>query len=321
MIMYTNNKGIVLISVLFIVLILSAIGASMSKTYLISIKRESYVDFQSNAIQYINNVETLAKEELKKQFRPVRSYTSKSMPIFANLIRLESESGYIVADIADASTCYNINSVVDFANQEYMPNDRSIKGLKKLLELLKYDESEINELIDQMIDWIDKDSQPRNYGLEDYYYTGPMSEIKQYPSERLFYDLSELRSLPASRFLNWLDVQKHLCAFPVSEDTRVNFNMLETKHDVLLAALIPGLSVSDAGAMIEQIPLDGFTTVQQLYSTFPNISFNESHLPIGLSSNLIGLSSSIANQEYEIRSNSVIELKNNQAIVISRFYN
>ena len=176
--MYTNNKGIVLISVLFIVLILSAIGASMSKTYLISIKRESYVDFQSNAIQYINNVETLAKEELKKQFRPVRSYTSKSMPIFANLIRLESESGYIVADIADASTCYNINSVVDFTNQEYMPNDRSIKGLKKLLELLKYDESEINELIDQMIDWIDKDSQPRNYGLEDYYYTGPMRDRK-----------------------------------------------------------------------------------------------------------------------------------------------
>ena len=64
MTMYTNNKGIVLISVLFIVLILSAIGASMSNTYLLSIKRETYVGFQSDAIQYIDNVETHAKEEI-----------------------------------------------------------------------------------------------------------------------------------------------------------------------------------------------------------------------------------------------------------------
>ena len=75
--------------------------------------------------------------------------------------------------IEDASACYNINSLVDFTNQEYIPNERSITGLKKLLELLKYNGSEIDEFIDQMIDWIDKDSQPRNYGLEDYYYTGP----------------------------------------------------------------------------------------------------------------------------------------------------
>ena len=195
MTMYTNNKGIVLISVLFIVLILSAIGASMSNTYLLSIKRETYVGFQSDAIQYIDNVETLAKEEIIKQFSPIRRYTSKSLPMFVNPIRLESESGNIIANIEDASACYNINSLVDFTNQEYTPNERSIAGLKKLLELLKYNGSEIDEFIDQMIDWIDKDSQPRNYGLEDYYYTGPMSEIKQYPSERFFFDVTELRNL------------------------------------------------------------------------------------------------------------------------------
>ena len=321
MTMYTNNKGIVLISVLFIVLILSAIGASMSNTYLLSIKRETYVGFQSDAIQYIDNVETLAKEEIIKQFSPIRRYTSKSLPMFVNPIRLESESGNIIANIEDASACYNINSLVDFTNQEYIPNERSIAGLKKLLELLKYNGSEIDEFIDQMIDWIDKDSQPRNYGLEDYYYMGPMSEIKQYPSERFFFDVTELRNLPASRFINWSDIKQYLCTFPVNENTRVNINVLDAKHDILLAALIPGLSVRDAGAMIEQIPFDGFTSAQQLYAAFPNVSFNEAHLPIGLTSPLIRLSTSVANQEFEINANSVIEMKNNQAIVISRFYN
>ena len=321
MTMYTNNKGIVLISVLFIVLILSAIGASMSNTYLLSIKRETYVSFQSDAIQYIDNVETLAKEEIIKQFSPVRRYTSKSLPMFVNPIRLESESGNIIANIKDASSCYNVNSLVDFTNQEYIPNERSIAGLKKLLELLKYNGSEIDEFIDQMIDWIDKDSQPRNYGLEDYYYTGPMSEIKQYSSERFFIDITELRNLPASRFIKWSDIKQYFCTFPVNENMRVNINVLDAKHDILLAALIPGLSVRDAGAMIAQIPFDGFTSVQELYAAFPDVSFNESHLPIGLTSPLIRLSTSVANQEFEINANSVIEMKNNQAIVISRFYN
>ena len=107
----------------------------------------------------------------------------------------------------------------------------------------------------------------------------------------------------------------------MNENTRVNINVLDAKHDILLAALIPGLSVRDAGAMIEQIPFDGFTSAQQLYAAFPNVSFNEAHLPIGLTSPLIRLSTSVANQEFEINANSVIEMKNNQAIVISRFYN
>ena len=319
--MYTNNRGIVLISVLFIVLILSAIGASMSKTYLLSIKRESYVGFHNDAIQYIDNVETIAKQEIIKQFRSITRYTSKSMPIFVNPIMLEVESGRVIANISDASACYNINTIVDFKDQEFIPNNRSIKGLKKLLELLNYDENIIDEFIDQMIDWIDKDSEPRNYGLEDYYYTGPMSEIKQYPSERFFFDITELRNLPASRFINWLDIQKHLCAYPLNYKNRVNINILEGKHDILLAALIPELSITDAAAMIEKIPYDGFTSAQQLYSAFPNVAFNEAHLPIGLSSSLISLSASVSNQEFEVIANLVIEVKNNQAIVISRSYN
>ena len=73
--------------------------------------------------------------------------------------------------------------------------------------------------------------------------------------------------------------------------------------------------------MIEKIPYDGFTSAQQLYSAFPNVAFNEAHLPIGLSSSLISLSASVSNQEFEVIANLVIEVKNNQAIVISRSYN
>ncbi len=41
------------------------------------------------------------------------------------------------------------------------------------------------EAIDQIIDWIDKDSNPRAYGLEDYYYSGPLHNPREYSAMRL----------------------------------------------------------------------------------------------------------------------------------------
>ena len=67
--MFMNSKGIVLISVLLIVLMLSVISVSIGKYYFLSSKREGYVDFQNDAIQYMANVETLAIKEIKKHLR------------------------------------------------------------------------------------------------------------------------------------------------------------------------------------------------------------------------------------------------------------
>ncbi len=321
MIMHTHNKGIVLISVLFIVLMLSAIGASMSKTYFLSLKRESFVSFENNAIQYSNNIETLSKQEILKQFRPTRRYTSKSMSLFSDPIRVETENGELIARINDASGCYNINSLVESINKEYIPNTRAILGLKRLFELLDYDDNQVNELIDQMLDWIDKDTQPRSDGLEDYFYTGPMSEVKQYTAERLFYHTSELRNLPASRYIDWTHVDKYLCAYPSTEEFKVNINMLNESHDYLLAALIPTININDARAMIQEIPEDGFTNANELYSSFPDIKFNQTLLPISLTSEVFILETMINNQEFQVNSRTLIEIKNNQANVLSRFYN
>ena len=37
--------------------------------------------------------------------------------------------------------------------------------------LTEVDNNVAEEIIDQIIDWIDKNSNPRAYGLEDYYYS------------------------------------------------------------------------------------------------------------------------------------------------------
>ena len=56
-----------------------------------------------------------------------------------------------------------------------------------------------DEAIDQIIDWIDGESNPRAYGLEDYYYSGPLNNPKEYTGSRLFHALAEIKGLPAIR--------------------------------------------------------------------------------------------------------------------------
>ena len=64
--MSTNTRGVVLISVMMIMLILSAIGVSLSQNYFLALKREGYVNFENNAFQYIRAIEVLSEEEMKK---------------------------------------------------------------------------------------------------------------------------------------------------------------------------------------------------------------------------------------------------------------
>ena len=74
--MSTNTKGVVLISVMMIMLILSAIGVSLSQNYFLALKRESYVNFENNALQYIGTIEVLSAEEMKKA---VLKYASREI--------------------------------------------------------------------------------------------------------------------------------------------------------------------------------------------------------------------------------------------------
>ena len=47
---------------------------------------------------------------------------------------------------------------------------------------MEVDNNLISESVDQIIDWIDRDTLQRANGLEDYYYTGPLHNPREYLS-------------------------------------------------------------------------------------------------------------------------------------------
>ena len=319
--MSTNTKGVVLISVMMIMLILSAIGVSLSQNYFLALKRESYVNFENNALQYIGTIEVLSAEEMKKQFTPKRSFTNLTMPFFSEPISAQTDYGTIIANARDASNCFNINSLFLYESQQFVPNDRSIKGFRKLLMLLQYNETEIDPLIDQILDWVDSDDQPRPYGLEDYFYTGPASAVKQYSTQRLFYHTSELLNLPSIDYFDWNQIKHYLCAHPLIDDSGININHLGIEDALLLASVIPEIEITDAESMILDIPAEGFKSMNDLYLAFPSIAFNQTYLPISLTTDLVWIETKLGHENSMMNARTLFKIKNNETIILNRFYN
>lgn len=322
--MYIKNKerGVILITVLLIVLVLSAIAMSIGNNFLLAFKRSIYQDLQSNSFELFKNIESISIQRIEEKNRFGSQALTKDDPLFKDAFYFELPNGQLYAQISDASNCLNINSVVSLSNKNYVQNPKGMAALKKYLMYKKFDERDIDSLIDQMIDWIDIDNQPRQGGLEDYFYTGPLHTPQQYTSKRLFYDLSELKNLPAFRNFNWNDVSNYLCSIPLSGNSKVNINTLNMEDSELLSSLLPNATLKDAEAIIASIPQEGFVDISQLMLEFPGVDFTNSNATIFFTSNLFSIKSEIISEDMKISSESILYLENNRnGYIVSRTYN
>ena len=322
--MYIKNKerGVILISVLLIVLVLSAIAMSIGNNFLLAFKRSIYQDLQANSFELFKNIESISIQRIEEKNRFGSQALTKDDSLFKDAFYFELPNGQLYAQISDASNCLNINSVVSLSNKNYVQNPKGMAALKKYLMFKEFDERDIDSLIDQMIDWIDIDNQPRQGGLEDYFYTGPLHTPQQYTSKRLFYDLSELKNLPAFRNFNWDDVSNYLCSIPLSGNSKVNINTLNMEDSELLSSLLPNATVKDAEAIIASIPQEGFVDISQLMLEFPGVDFTNSDATIFFTSNLFSIKSEIISEDMKISSESILYLENNRnGYIVSRTYN
>lgn len=322
--MYIKNKerGVILITVLLIVLVLSAIAMSIGNNFLLAFKRSIYQDLQANSFELFKNIESISIQRIEEKNRFGSQALTKDDSLFKDAFYFELPNGQLYAQISDASNCLNINSVVSLSNKNYVQNPKGMAALKKYLMFKEFDERDIDSLIDQMIDWIDIDNQPRQGGLEDYFYTGPLHTPQQYTSKRLFYDLSELKNLPAFRNFNWDDVSNYLCSIPLSGNSKVNINTLNMEDSELLSSLLPNATVKDAEAIIASIPQEGFVDISQLMLEFPGVDFTNSDATIFFTSNLFSIKSEIISEDMKISSESILYLENNRnGYIVSRTYN
>ena len=319
--MYYRNKGVVLISVLMIVLLLSSVAVLIGNNYFVSFKRAQYQEFQNISINIFRNIESLALRKIDNELRFNTKVHANNNPLFINDFIFELNQGVVTGKISDASNCFNINAVVKKVKNDFKPNEKNIEVFKRLMTFNDVDLNLADEAIDQIIDWIDKDSNPRAYGLEDYYYSGPLNNPKEYTASRLFYSVAELKSLPAIKTIGWEIFNNNFCALP-DNSLEININTLKINDNQLLASMFKNMSYEDAQYILDNIPEEGFADINDLKRAFPSYNFDSENRYINFSSSNFSLLTTFTYERFYSESKSTIYYgPNNNSYIVSRIYN
>jgi type II secretory pathway component PulK len=319
--MHYKTKGVVLISVLLTVLLLSSIAVVIGNNYFVSFKRAQYLEFQTVSLNIFSSIESLALKKIDNELRFNTKFHAKNNALFTNDFIFKTQKGVVSGKIIDSSNCFNINALVSRNNNTYKPNKENIAIFERLLSLSEIESNLIDEAIDQIIDWIDADDNPRAFGLEDYYYSGPLNNPKEYTSARIFYSIQEIKSLPAIRDIGWQVFEKYFCALP-HNDLSININTITGNKSLLLSSLFENLPYSDAEYVIDNIPEDGIKNLNELSNLFPSYKLEKSQNFLNFSSSHFELVTSLSYESYYSESKSKIYYgANNNSYIISRIYN
>ena len=317
-----RNKGVVLISILLIVLLLSAVAITFGNKYLVSLKRAQYIEFQSLSLNAFRNVEAMSLNKIDKFSRFNSSNLTKENPLLTDEIYFEINGATIVGSIDDASNCFNINSLVKAGKDDYQENKKSMNAFRELMYLAEVDNNVAEEIIDQIIDWVDKNSNPRAYGLEDYYYSGPLHNPREFSGGRLLIDIEELKSIPSVRLVDWDIFKEFFCAYPFATDLKLNINTLDKNNILLLTAFFPKIDIKDSEYIIENIPLNGFQDINAFLQSFDDIDLSSPNGEILFTSDIFNIETVIDYEGYSASSKStLIYGKNKNGYILSRTYN
>ena len=319
--MHYRNKGVVLISVLLILLLLSSVAVLIGNNYFVSFKRAQYQEFQNVSLNIFRNTESLALRKIDNELGFNTKVHANNNALFMNNFIFELDQGVVTGKISDGSNCFNINALVKKIKNDFIPNEKNIEVFKRLLNFNGIDLNLVDEAIDQIIDWIDSDSNPRAYGLEDYYYSGPLNNPKEYTASRLFYSISELKSLPAIKNIGWEYFDNDFCAFP-DNSLNININTLKANDDKLFASMFKNMSYTDAQYIIDNIPDEGFRNISDLKRAFPSYNFDGGNIYIKFSSsNFLLLTTFMYESFYSESISTIYYGPNNNSYIISRIYN
>ena len=320
--MHSKDKGVVLISILLIVLLLSSVAVLFGNKYFLSLKRAQYIEFQTLSLNIFRNMESLAQDKIEKELRFNSNKLTKDNPIINEPMVFNLNGADILGKISDYGNCFNINSIVKLNDSNYVENKNSVAAFRKILSLNEIDNNVIEEVIDQTIDWIDKDTNPRAYGLEDYYYSGPLHSPREYTGMRLMVSIEELKSIPAVKQIDWNIFKNHFCAIPILNELSLNINTLDLEDAYLLSSIFSNLTIKDAEYILDNIPKSGFDDLNNFIRSFPDLDLELAYGNITVKSNIFELNSEVNFNKFISSSKSIIIYEdNNNGFIISRIYN
>ena len=313
-----NKPGIVLISTLLIVMVMSIISIQISKNFFLSIQRDLYIDFKNHSLQLLLSSEKQAIKSIQKEIISSNGKLINKDPVLNQSYFFSNELATIQVDVSDASNCFNLNSIFIKTSDSVQIKKDNREWLERLLRLKGLDAPEIESFIDQLIDWVDPDNQPLNFGAENYFYIGPLSPINQYTPKRLLSNLSEIKNFPVLDQISFKKISNNLCVLPGLSNQLINVNTLNDSHTNLIASLFDEENLEFIESQILDTPENGYDSANEFANKISqSVSWPSQVLSINSKTFLI--STKIYNQTFSNQLDSLVILDtSNSAKVLNR---
>ena len=316
-----NKPGVILITTLLIVMILSIISVQISKNFYISLKREAYLDFKNLSHQMLMSSEKQAIKSLQKNIKLFQSKLTLNDSLLNNKFYFQNDLMVLEVSVLDASNCFNLNSLFKPSGNSYEIRPLYKAWLKRYLKLKQFNEADIESFIDQLVDWVDRDNQPLNFGAENYFYIGPASKISQFTPKRLLVDISEINNFPIMERMDYRDLITNLCVLPNRNNQIININSLVQSDSLLISAFFDEENLEYTASQILNMPKNGYDDVNVFIDQFNQASKFPSQV-LSINSQTFRLQSDIINENFSANLESLVILDiSNSAEVLSRTFN
>ena len=316
-----NKPGVILITTLLIVMILSIISVQISKNFYISLKREAYLDFKNLSHQMLMSSEKQAIKSLQKNIKLFQSKLTLNDSLLNNKFYFQNDLMVLEVSVLDASNCFNLNSLFKPSGNSYEIRPLYKAWLKRYLKLKQFNEADIESFIDQLVDWVDHDNQPLNFGAENYFYIGPASKISQFTPKRLLVDISEINNFPIMERMDYRDLITNLCVLPNRNNQIININSLVQSDSLLIAAFFDEENLEYTASQILNMPKNGYDDANVFIDQFNQGSKFPSQV-LSINSQTFRLQSDIINENFSANLETLVILDiSNSAEVIRRTFN
>jgi general secretion pathway protein K len=313
-----NKPGVVLISTLLIVMVMSIISIQISKNFFLSIQRDLYIDFKNHSLQLLLSSEKQAIKSIQKEIISSNGKLINKDPVLNQSYFFSNELATIQVDVSDASNCFNLNSIFIKTSDSVQIKKDNREWLERLLRLKGLDAPEIESFIDQLIDWVDPDNQPLNFGAENYFYIGPLSPINQYTPKRLLSNLSEIKNFPVLDQISFKKISNNLCVLPGLSNQLINVNTLNDSHTNLIASFFDEENLEFIESQIFDTPENGYDSANEFANKISQSGSWPSQV-LSINSKTFLISTKIYNQTFSNQLDSLVILDtSNSAKVLNR---
>lgn len=250
-----TQRGVVLLSMLLVVALLSAIAWQLMGRHSLVIAQARFTFGGDQALEYVLGAEAFARQILYEEWTRNGPGKDTLQEVWAQpTAPFEVDNGFLEVQVLDMHRCFNLNSL---AGQGWQQN---LERLKTLMRNRGVPEA----LADAWKDWVDADIDVYGMGAEDGEYLG--EEIPYRTANALAAHVSELRLLRGAEAEYLELLGDAICVLPTTElDINVN-----TAGAAVLASLSPNLAEAQMQAFAESVR--DYDDVNQLTAQFPDLA-------------------------------------------------